>query len=47
MESSCAPAAMRQVCGQHQIELHFVRFDEDIGKRADELVVCIKAKRPE
>lgn len=36
----------QQLCTQHDTELHFVRYDEDIAERADELIVRIKAKQP-
>ena len=35
----------QQLCTDHQTELHFVRFDEDIGERADELVTILRTKQ--
>ena len=36
-------ARKKRLCSTHNIHLHFVRYDEDIGARAKELIASIEA----
>lgn len=35
----------QETCARHGIDLHFVKYDEDIGKRARELAAIVKRKK--